>query len=116
MNKDPKGTMAANASKNMEYWERYGDYVLMAMPYADEVLVEGRGCTVTDADGRQMLDLAAGMVCSVLGHNHPKFIERVVRQTQQILHTGTQFLSPAVMEASFKMAEVTPGDLKKTIF
>jgi 2,2-dialkylglycine decarboxylase (pyruvate) len=116
MTQDSKGAMPAHTPKNMEYWERYGDYVLMAMPYADEVLVEGRGCYVTDADGRRMLDLAAGMFCSVLGHNHPKFIERVVKQTQQILHTGTQFLSPAVMEASFKMAEVTPGDLKKTIF
>jgi acetylornithine/succinyldiaminopimelate/putrescine aminotransferase len=43
----------------------------MAMPYADEVLVEARGCTVRDADGREMLDLAAGMFCCVLGHNHP---------------------------------------------
>jgi len=32
MNKDPKATMAANASKNMAYWERYGDYVLMGKP------------------------------------------------------------------------------------
>src|SRR4051794_34778926 len=116
MNKDPKVSMTTHVSKNMEYWDRYGDYVLMAMPYGDEVLVEGRGCTVRDADGRELLDLAAGMFCSVLGHNHPKFIERVVRQTQQLLHTGTQFLSPAVLEASYKLAAVTPGDLKKSIF
>ncbi|MEO8367699.1 MAG: aspartate aminotransferase family protein [Candidatus Solibacter sp.] len=102
--------------KNSEYWEQYGDYVLMAMPYADEILVEARGCTVRDADGREMLDLAAGMFCCVLGHNHPKFIERVVKQTQQLLHTGTQFLSPAVMEASYKLAQVTPGRLQKSIF
>jgi 4-aminobutyrate aminotransferase-like enzyme len=102
--------------KNSEYWEKYGDYVLMAMPYADEVLVEARGCTLRDADGKEMLDLAAGMFCCVLGHNHPKFIERVVKQTQQLLHTGTQFLSPAVMEAGYKLAEVTPGRLQKSIF
>jgi 4-aminobutyrate aminotransferase-like enzyme len=100
----------------MEYWRQYGDYVLMAMPYADEVLVEGRGCTIRDADGKEMLDLAAGMFCSVLGHNHPKFIERVTRQAAQLLHAGTQFLSPAVMEASYKLAGVTPGALQKSIF
>ena len=66
----------------MRYWQQYGDYVLMAMPYADEVLVEGLGCTVRDADGKETLDLAAGMFCCVLGHNHPKFIERVARQTR----------------------------------
>src|SRR5215475_5221170 len=101
---------------NLEYWQQYGDYVLMAMPYADEVLVEGRGCKLRDADGKEILDLAAGMFCCVLGHNHPKFIERVVSQAQKLLHTGTQFLSPPVMEASYKLAGVTPGPLQKSIF
>ena len=100
----------------MDYWLRYGDYVLMAMPYADEILVEARGCTLRDADGKEMLDLAAGMFCCVLGHNHPKFIERIVCQTKQLLHTGTQFLSPAVLEAGYKLAGVTPDRLRKSIF
>src|SRR5689334_5666043 len=46
-------------SKNLDYWRQYGDYVLMAMPYADEILVRGEGCKVWDADGRELLDLAA---------------------------------------------------------
>ena len=62
-------------SKNLEYWRQYGDYVLMAMPYADEILARGRGCKVWDADGKELLDLAAGMFCCVLGHNHPRFSE-----------------------------------------
>lgn len=101
---------------NMDYWQQYGDYVLMAMPYADQVLVEGRGCMLRDADGKELLDLASGMFCCVLGHNHPKFIERIGRQAGQLLHTGTQFLSPAVLEAGYKLAEVAPGNLRKSIF
>ena len=65
---------------------------------------------------KEILDSQPGMFCSVLGHNHPKFMERVLGQTRELLHTGTQFLSPAVMEAGYKMAAVTPGKLKKTIF
>jgi 2,2-dialkylglycine decarboxylase (pyruvate) len=103
-------------SKNLDYWRQYGDYVLMAMPYADEILVEGRGSTVRDADGRELLDLAAGMFCCVLGHNHPLFIERMVLQTKQLVHTGTQFLSPAVLEAGYHLAKVVPGGLQKSIF
>ncbi len=101
---------------NMDYWQQYGDYVLMAMPYADQVLVEGRGCMVRDADGKELLDLASGMFCCVLGHNHPKFIQRVVQQTEQLLHTGTQYLSPAVLEAGYKLAQVAPGKLQRSIF
>jgi 4-aminobutyrate aminotransferase-like enzyme len=101
---------------NLEYWQQYGDYVLMAMPYADEVLVEGRGCKLRDANGKEILDLAAGMFCCVLGHNHPKFIEKIKRQTESLLHTGTQFVTPAILEAGRKLAEVTPGRLQKSIF
>jgi 2,2-dialkylglycine decarboxylase (pyruvate) len=108
--------MKAVTSQSSEYWSRYGEYVLMAMPYADEVLVEGRDCTVRDADGKELLDLAAGMFCCVLGHNHPKFIDRVQRQFGQLLHSGTQFLSPPVLEASYQLSSVTPGQLQKSIF
>ena len=101
---------------NSEYWQRYGDYVLMAMPYADQILVSARGAKLRDADGCELLDLAAGMFCCVLGHNHPKFIERIVGQTQNLLHTGTQFLSPPVLEAGEKLARVSPGRLRKSIF
>src|SRR5712692_9118873 len=108
--------MTETGSRNIEYWRKYGDYVLMSMPYADQVLVEGRGCTLRDADGNELLDLASGMFCCVLGHNHPKFIQKIVRQTEQLLHTGTQFLSPAVLEASYNLAQVAPSEsLRKSI-
>src|ERR1041384_5790562 len=113
---EPGDEMTTSNLKNMEYWQQYGDYVLMAMPYADQVLAEGRGCKLRDVDGNELLDLASGMFCCVLGHNHPKFIERIVQQTEKLLHTRTQFLSPAVFEASYKLAQVAPGQLRKSIF
>lgn len=107
---------AIPANRNSELWRQYGEYVLMAMPYADEILVAGKGCLVRDAEGKELLDLASGMFCSVLGHNHPKFTRRVVEQIEALLHTGTQFLSPAVLEAGYKLAQVAPGRLNKSIF
>ena len=108
--------MTATNQKSLDLWQQHGDFVLMAMPYADQVLVEARGSTLKDADGNELLDLASGMFCCVLGHNHPKFIDQVRGQIERLLHTGTQFLSPAVLEASHKLAEVTPGKLRKSIF
>ena len=106
----------AEKQTNLEYWEKYGNHVLMAMPYADEILVEARGSTMRDAGGRTILDLASGMFCCVLGHNHPKFVERITEQTRSLVHTGTQFLSPPVLEAGYKLAQVAPGALQKSIF
>src|SRR5260370_24838001 len=93
--------MTITNTQNMDYWRKYGDYLMMAMPYADEVLVNGRGCIVKDADGKELLDLASGMFCCVLGHNHPEFIRRIVKQTEDLLHTRTQFVTPAGLEASY---------------
>jgi len=102
--------------KSFELWEKYGEHLLLAMPYADGLIAEARGTTITDIDGNQMLDLAAGQFCSIVGHNHPRLIKAITEQTQRVLHTGTQFLSPVVLEAAAKFAEVAPGNLNKSIF
>ena len=102
--------------ESLALWERYGEFVLMATAYQDRVLTRARGSTITDADGNVLIDLEAGQICSILGHNHPKFIQRIVEQTQEILHHGTGFLSRPVFEASARMAEIAPGALKKSIF
>jgi 4-aminobutyrate aminotransferase-like enzyme len=108
--------MTPASKRNLDYWRDEGDYVLMAMPYADQVLVEGRGCSVKDADGHELLDLASGMFCCVLGHNHPRFVARLAGQLEKLLHTGTQFLSPPVFEAASKLAQIAPGKLQKSVF
>ena len=40
----------------------------------------GQGCRVWDADGREYLDLIAGIAVSSLGHAHPALVEAVSRQ------------------------------------
>lgn len=99
--------------KSLEFWERYGQYLLMAMPYADGLVEEANGCVLKDLDGHETLDLAAGQFCTILGHGHPKLIEKVVAQIRKVVHTGSQFLSPIVLEAAAKFAEVAPGKLKR---
>ena len=42
-------------------------------------LVSGQGCRVTDADGREYLDLIAGIAVSSLGHAHPALVDRRLR-------------------------------------
>lgn len=108
--------MSLKNTKSLEIWRKYGEYLLMAMPYADGLISEARGSYFTDLDGNEFLDLAAGQFCSVLGHCHPKLVEHIVEQTRKVIHTGTQFLSPVVLEAAAKFAEVAPGNLKKSLF
>ena len=107
--------MGTNYQKSLELWERYGQYLLMPMPYADGLIQEAHGCTLTDLDGNETLDLAAGQFCTILGHSHPKFIEKVAEQMRLVVHVGSQFLSPIVLKAAEKFASVAPGKLRRSM-
>jgi 2,2-dialkylglycine decarboxylase (pyruvate) len=108
--------MPRTIKNSLSLWEQYGKYVLMAMPFADSLIEEANGCTLRDVDGNEILDLSSGQLCSILGNNHPKYMEKISLQMKKVVHTGTQFLSPIVLEAAAKFADVAPGSLSKSIF
>ena len=108
--------MPAGKDNSLELWRKYGKHMLMAMPYADNLISDSQGVYLQDPDGNRILDLAAGQFCSILGNNHPKYVERMVEQMRRVVHIGTQFLSPIVLEAAAKFAEVAPGPLNKAVF
>ena len=89
--------------------------MLPVQPFMDSVIVRGDGCYLVDAEGKRILDLAAGQFCSILGHNHPAFIERLSAQAANIVHIGDQYLSPVVMEAASRLAAIAPASLDKVI-
>ena len=55
-------------------------------------LARGEGCRVWDTDGREYLDLFAGIAVSALGHAHPALAAAVTRQVNAIAHTSNLFL------------------------
>jgi acetylornithine/N-succinyldiaminopimelate aminotransferase len=52
----------------------------------------GEGCRVWDPDGREYLDLIAGIAVSSLGHAHPAIVEAVTHQVAAVAHTSNLFL------------------------
>lgn len=101
---------------SLDLWQRYGRNLLVVQPFMDSVIVRGDGCYLVDADGRRILDLAAGQFCSILGHSHPTFTERLQRQLQSGIHLGDQYVSPGVLRAASRLAGITPRDLNKVLF
>jgi acetylornithine aminotransferase len=55
-------------------------------------LARGEGCRVWDIDGREYLDLIAGIAVSALGHGHPALVSAVTDQVGRIAHTSNLFL------------------------
>ncbi len=66
-------------------------------------LTRGQGCRVWDADGREYLDLIAGIAVSSLGHAHPAVIEAVSRQVASIAHTSNLFLHEGEVELAERL-------------
>lgn len=48
------------------------------------VFAEGRGPVLTDLDGNQYLDFAAGTLTQSLGHTHPEVVEALTAQAQRL--------------------------------
>jgi acetylornithine/N-succinyldiaminopimelate aminotransferase len=73
-------------------------------------ITRGQGCRVTDADGREYLDLIAGIAVSSLGHAHPAIVEAVSRQVAQVAHTSNLFLHEREIELAERLLSLIGTD------
>jgi acetylornithine/N-succinyldiaminopimelate aminotransferase len=69
-------------------------------------LVSGSGCYVTDADGREYLDLIAGIAVSSLGHGHPALVAAVSEQVARIAHTSNLFINTPALALAERLVEL----------
>jgi acetylornithine aminotransferase len=60
-------------------------------------LKSGQGAVLTDADGREYLDLLGGIAVNVLGHANPGIIEAVTTQMSTLGHTSNLYLNEPVV-------------------
>ncbi|WP_037178078.1 acetylornithine transaminase [Rhodococcus sp. UNC363MFTsu5.1] len=74
-------------------------------------LVRGEGAVVTDADGKQYLDLLAGIAVNILGHAHPAVVEAVTAQLSTLGHTSNLYATePGIALAEQLLAHLgAPG-------
>jgi acetylornithine aminotransferase len=74
-------------------------------------LVSGSGCHVTDAEGREYLDLLAGIAVSSLGHAHPAIVAAVSEQIATIAHTSNLYINPPALALAERLASMVgvPG-------
>jgi len=71
-------------------------------------IVRGRGCRVTDADGREYLDLFAGILTTMLGHDVPEVRAAVEAQLARgVVHTSTLYLIRSQVELAERIARLS---------
>lgn len=95
------------------------EYVCQLFPNPKDVLaVEGKGCTLRTAEGKEYLDLIGGIAVVATGHSHPKVVEAICEQARHLIHGNAfgNFIYPVQVELAQMIAERAPGNLESTFF
>jgi taurine--2-oxoglutarate transaminase len=74
------------------------------------------GVYLYDYDGKRYLDFSSGLMNVNIGHGNQRVTAAVVRQMQEVSYVTPSCVTRARGELGKKLAEITPGLLKKTLF
>jgi 4-aminobutyrate aminotransferase len=89
----------------------------LALYYEDPLeLVSGKGCVVTDAEGRDYLDFFGGILTTMTGHSVPEVVEAIREQAGRMLHTSTLYLIRPMIELAEKIAALSTVPDAKVFF
>ncbi|WP_040768815.1 acetylornithine transaminase [Tsukamurella sp. 1534] len=96
---------------NQEMQSRWNAAVMDTYGTPPIALVSGRGAAVTDADGKEYVDLLGGIAVNALGHAHPKIVEAVTRQASTLGHVSNLYISEPVVRLAERLTEAVgvPG-------
>ncbi|MFF0904244.1 UNVERIFIED_CONTAM: acetylornithine transaminase [Kocuria sp. CPCC 205316] len=94
----------------------YADSLLGVFGSPSLVLTHGKGAVVTDADGRDYLDLLAGIAVNALGHAHPRWVEIVSRQLATLGHVSNFFTSPQQIALAGKLLSLAGAPAGSHVF
>lgn len=92
---------AMTASSASELLAKGKQYYLPIYRQRELVLERGQGARIWDSEGREYIDLSAGIAVCGLGHNDPDLVGALVEQAGKLWHTSNVFHS----EPPLRLAE-----------
>ncbi|MCS7233926.1 MAG: aspartate aminotransferase family protein [Synergistetes bacterium] len=99
--------------------EKYREYVNTSMVKAIEpvVIERAKGAIIYDESGKEYIDCFAGIAVVNAGHCNDEVVKAAKEQIEKLIHACTYvyYIKP-VADLAEKLAQITPGKLKKTFF
>ncbi len=68
-------------------------------------MIEGQGCKLKDADGKEYLDFLSGIAVCSLGHCHPAVTEAICQQAAKLVHVSNLFHTAPQVELASLLVE-----------
>lgn len=98
---------------NLDYtlfsWSKQRGLAPIAVKYAE-------GVYLYDYDGKRYLDFSSGLINVNIGHGNQRVTDAVVKQMQEVSYVTPGCVTKARGDLGKKLAEISPGNLKKTLF
>jgi taurine--2-oxoglutarate transaminase len=77
---------------------------------------DAKGVYIHDRSGKRYMDFSSQLMNMNIGHGHPRVKDAVMRQMDEVSFVHPGMITKARGELGKKLAEITPGSLKKTFF
>jgi len=78
--------------------------------------VRAEGVYVYDKKGRRYTDFTSGHAVCNIGHNHPAVVESIKRQAESLIHAGSIFYYPSLLELADRLCGIMPAGMDRFFF
>lgn len=107
--------MAETTNKNLPYLDLDDKFVNPVLSRTARIVAEkARGSWIYCMNGDAYLDLATGIAVNNVGHCHPRVVEAIKAQAENLIHTSVTTHHKGYIELAKKLHELSPGRLDST--
>ena len=68
---------------------------------------KGQGSRIWDIEGKEYIDMLAGIAVNSVGHCHPKVVAAIQKQAAELIHISNFFVSPTQVALSQKLTSLS---------
>ncbi|MEE9198215.1 MAG: aspartate aminotransferase family protein [Dehalococcoidia bacterium] len=98
-------------------WFQMQQYNDVAGPDGLDIIVNGEGIYLENAEGERFIDGISGLWVVNAGHGRKEIADAVYDQIQRVNYANTfKYGNIPAIKLATKLAQITPGDLSKTFF
>jgi len=86
------------------------EYYLPTFKRFPLAFIKGKGSRLWDADGKEYIDMLAGIAVNSVGHCHPKVVKAIQDQAAELIHVSNFFVSSPQVSLSKLLADISGLD------
>jgi 4-aminobutyrate aminotransferase and related aminotransferases len=79
-------------------------------------IVKGEMQYLFDENNKKYIDFFSGVSVMNCGHSNPEILKDTIEQLSMLQHTCTLYLTQPMVDLAEKLANLLPGDIKRTFF